>query len=64
MSDLVLKSPLLNALNFKYSQDSVIRFIGKRNITFFECHGVTQEKLIELINHTIQNKWNSIHHTK
>jgi hypothetical protein len=54
MSDLVLKSPLLTALNFKYSQDSVIRFIGKRNVTFFECHGVTPEKLIELINLSIQ----------
>ena len=63
MSDLVLKSPLLNALNFKYSQDSVIRFIGKRNVNFFECHGVTQETLIELINHAIQNSDEIFHVT-
>lgn len=55
MSDLVLKSPLLDALNFKYSQESVIRFIGKRNITFFDCYGVSKATLLKLINYAIQN---------
>lgn len=55
MSDLVLKSPLLTGLNFKYSQDSVIRFVGKRNVQFFDCFGVPEKVVLDLINYTIEH---------
>lgn len=53
MSDLVLKSPPLTKLNFKYSQDSVIRFVGKRDVAFFDCHCVPEQTLLDLINYCI-----------
>lgn len=61
MSDLVLKSPLFTGLNFKYSQDSVIRFVGKRNIPFFDCHQVPEETLIQLLNFAIQQSDEPFH---
>lgn len=61
MSDLVLKSPLFTSLNFSYSQDSVIRFVGKRNIPFFDCHQVSEETLIKLINYTIEHSDEPFH---
>ncbi|WP_411689092.1 hypothetical protein [Acinetobacter indicus] len=61
MSDLVLKSPLLTGLNFKYSQDSVIRFVGKRNISFFDCFNIPEKILIDLINYTIEHSDESFH---
>lgn len=61
MSDLVLKSPLLTGLNFKYSQDSVIRFVGKRNVQFFDCFGVPEEVVLDLINYTIEHSDETFH---
>lgn len=61
MSDLVLKSPLLTGLNFKYSQDSVVRFVGKRNVSFFDCHRVPEKTLVDLINYTIEHSDESFH---
>lgn len=61
MSDLVLKSALFTALNFKYSQESVVRFIGKRNVPFFDCHRVPEKTLIKLLNHAIKNSDEAFH---
>lgn len=61
MSDLVLKSPLLTSLNFKYSQESVIRFVGKRDVAFFDCHCVPEQTVIDLINYCIEHSDEGFH---
>lgn len=61
MSDLVLKSPLLTSLNFKYSQESVIRFVGKRDVAFFDCHCVPEQTVIDLINYCIEHSDDGFH---
>lgn len=61
MSDLVLKSPLLTGLNFKYSQESVIRFVGKRDVAFFDCHRVPEKTVIDLINYCITHSDEGFH---